>query len=254
MSALRTETRDGLASVSLSKHRGNAIDEPLVEELIAAAADLTRDPGVRGVLLCSAHPKLFCPGLDLVTLVEYDRPSLTRFMTRFGEMVQALYGLEKPMVAALSGHAVAGGCVLALTADLRVARRGAQIGLNEVKVGVPLPRSVATLLRSSIGPGALTEVALAGSNFADEAALGTGLVHEVADADGFEARCRERLSDLAGRDPGAFALTKRYLRAEVLETMRRDPEAEAEEFASAWFSPGTQRRIRDIVGSLTERK
>jgi len=253
MSALRTERRDGLVLVRLDKARGNAIDEPLVEELIEATADLSRDPEVRGVLLASAHPKLFCPGLDLVALVEYDRPSLSRFMIRFAEMVRALYSLEKPTVAALSGHAVAGGCVLALTADLRVLRRGAQIGLNEVRVGVPLPRSVATLLRSSIGPGALTEVALAGSNLADEAALNAGLVHEIADADGFEARCLERLSDLAGRDPGAFALTKRYLRSESLETMGRAPEAEAEEFTTAWFSPETQRRIRDIVASLTER-
>jgi enoyl-CoA hydratase/carnithine racemase len=93
---------------------------------------------VRGVLLCSAHPKLFCPGLDLLSLESYDAPALTRFMLRFAEMVWALFDLPKPLVAAVSGHAVAGGCILALTADERILRQGASIGLNEVKIGVPL--------------------------------------------------------------------------------------------------------------------
>ena len=75
MSGVRLERDGPIAVLRLDKARGNAIDEPLVEALAAAAAELARDPEVRGVLLASAHPKLFCPGLDLVALAEYDRPS-----------------------------------------------------------------------------------------------------------------------------------------------------------------------------------
>src|SRR6185369_9186649 len=109
------------------------------------------------VLLASAHPKLFSPGLDLVSLYEYDRPAMESFLGKFAATIWSLYDLRKPVVAAIAGHAVAGGCVLALTADYRVLRRGGvQIGLNEVKVGVPLPWSVALLLRASVPPAALT--------------------------------------------------------------------------------------------------
>ena len=126
MSGVRIERDGRLAVLRLDKARGNAIDEPLAEALAQAAAELAQDDGVRGVLLASAHPKLFCPGLDLVALAEYDRASMERFMTAFGVTVWALYGLAKPVVAAVSGAAVAGGCILALTRGLpRAAARGA---------------------------------------------------------------------------------------------------------------------------------
>ena len=73
MSGVRIERQGRLAVLRLDKSRGNAIDEPLAEDLARAAAEVARDGGVRGVLLASAHPKLFCPGLDLVALAGYDR-------------------------------------------------------------------------------------------------------------------------------------------------------------------------------------
>jgi enoyl-CoA hydratase/carnithine racemase len=80
VSGIRVEAQGRLAVLRLDRARGNAIDEAFVAEMTRAAAELARDAGVRGVLLASAHPKLFCPGLDLVSLVEYDRPSLGRLL------------------------------------------------------------------------------------------------------------------------------------------------------------------------------
>ena len=128
MSGVRIERDGRMAVLRLDKARGNAIDEPLVLALAEAAAELARDDGVGGVLLASAHPKLFCPGLDLVALAAYDRPAMERFMESFAVTVWALYGLAKPVVAAVSGAAVAGGCILALTpttASCAGARRSA---------------------------------------------------------------------------------------------------------------------------------
>jgi enoyl-CoA hydratase len=235
----------------MDKPRGNAIDEPFTEELIQVAGQLASDPGVRGVLLASAHPKLFSPGLDLVTLLEYDRPAMERFMRLFAEAVWALYSLRKPVVAAIGGHAVAGGCILALTADSRILRRGGvQIGLNEVKVGVPLPWSVAVLLRASVPPTALTQVALLGRNFADEDALAVGLADQLADAEGFEDFCRARLEEFADKDPDAVAVTKVYLRAGPLAEMKARERDEMRIWLDRWFSEGTRERIRAIVAGM----
>lgn len=251
MKTLRIERRDALAVLRLDKPRGNAIDEELIGDLSAACAELSRDDGLRGVLLASAHPKLFCPGLDLVSLFGYDRRGMQRFMTAFSEAVLALFALEKPVVAAVSGHAVAGGCILALTADMRLLRRGAQIGLNEVKVGVPLPWDVAVLLRHTVNPGALTRVALLGRNFADEEALEVGLADAVLEAEGFEAECSKRLFEFVDKQPWAVAATKRYLRAGALVEMRaRQRELQAE-WLDAWFSEETRGRIQEIVSGLT---
>lgn len=250
MKTLRIERQGSLAVLRLQKARGNAIDETMVNELAAACAELTRDETLRGVLLASAHPKLFCPGLDLVSLVAYDRPGMERFMAAFSEALFALYTLEKPVVAAVSGHAVAGGCILALAADVRLLRRGAQIGLNEVKIGVPLPWSVAVLLRSSVPPGALTRIALLGRNFADEAAVAAGLADAVLEADGFEDACLRQLQEFVDKHPRAVAATKHYLRATPLAEMRaRDRELRAE-WLDAWFSTETRARIQQIVSGL----
>jgi enoyl-CoA hydratase/carnithine racemase len=252
MGTVRIDRKGPAAVVHLDKARGNSIDEPLVRDLTEAARDLGGDPAVRGVLLASAHPKLFCPGLDLVTLVELDRGAMERFMLLFAEMVWGLYGLPKPMVAGVNGHAVAGGCILALTADHRVLRRGAQIGLNEVKVGLPLPWSVSELLRASVPPHALSQVALLGRNFADEDALRVGFADELADAEGFEDRCLQRLEEYIEKDAYAVATTKMALRDAILQRMRAQERERMAGWLDGWFSDSTRARMRDLAAGLTK--
>ncbi len=254
MDNLRIESKDGgVAVLRLDKARGNAIDPALVEDLISAAGQLAADPAVRGVLFASAHPKLFCPGLDLATLAGFDRATLGAFMARFAQMLWGLYGLHKPMVAAVGGHAVAGGCILAMVADHRVLRPGAQIGLNEVKVGVPLPWSVTLLLKATVAPPALSRIALLGRNFEGVEALAVGLGDELGPAEAFEDACLARLAEFLEKDDGALATTKRYLREQTLQAMRAREEEAASDFLDAWFSPGTQARIQGIVSSLGKR-
>jgi enoyl-CoA hydratase len=253
MGTVKVERAEAVAVLRLDKARGNAIDEPLVRDLTAAARQVGADVGVAGVLLTSSHPKVFCPGLDLVTLIELDRPAMERFMLLFAEMVWALYALPKPMVAGINGHAVAGGCILALTADHRVLRRGgAQIGLNEVKVGVPLPWSVSELLRASVPPNALGQVALLGRNFADDEALRVGLADELADADGFEDHCLARLTEFVEKDAYALTATKAALRGDVLARMKSRERELMGGWLDGWFSDPTRARMRETVASLTK--
>ena len=174
-------------------------------------------------------------------------------MARFAEAMLAFFALRKPMVAAVSGHAVAGGCVLALTADHRILRRGAQIGLNEVRVGIPLPWSVAILLRSSVTPAALSRVALLGQNFTDDEAVGLGLVHEVKDAEGFEGACLARTAAFAEKDTAALGTTKAYLRDAALREMTAHEAERRDDFLDAWFAPAGREKIRATVDALTKK-
>jgi enoyl-CoA hydratase/carnithine racemase len=239
-----------LALLRLDKPRGNAIDEGLAEALTSAVLEASKDDAVRGILLCSANPKIFCPGLDLVALGEYDHAALSRFMARFAKMIWTLFGLSKPLVAALNGHTVAGGCIVALTTDYRLLKRGASIGLNEVQIGVPLPWSVSVLIRATLPPTSWTDVGLSGSNFSDEDAVRVGLAHAVLEAKDFENVCLERLSRLADKDANAFAVTKRCLREGFMAEMTAQESYRAGEFISAWFSPETRERRQKLVESL----
>jgi enoyl-CoA hydratase len=247
---LQIERAGSHAVLRLDKERGNAIDDALAVALAGAVTELENDDAVDGVLLASAHPRLFCPGLDLPALLDRDRAAMRAFMLSFAQAVWALYGLSKPVVAAVNGAAVAGGCILALTADHRVLRRGAPIGLNEVRVGLPLPWSVTVLLRASVAANAIGTIGLLGRNFTDEAALAAGLAHELHEAEGFEAACLARLAEFTEKDALAFATTKRWLREPVLREMRAHEADRLETFLDGWFSPATQARLRAIVAQL----
>jgi enoyl-CoA hydratase/carnithine racemase len=138
-----------------------------------------------------------------------------------------------------------------MTADERLIQRGgASIGLNEVKIGVPLPWTVSVLLRGSLAPEHWTDVALAGSNFSDDEAVRVGLAQAVLDDEGFETACISRLARLAERDPAAYGATKRYLREGLLAEMQAQEAYRAPEFVAAWFSEATQERRRQIVSTL----
>jgi enoyl-CoA hydratase len=243
---------DGLATLRLSRERGNAINGTLVDELISACQQVDAAGDVRGVLL-AASGKLFCPGLDLVELSQFDRRAMEHFLHRFNACVLGLFTLSKPMVAAIHGPAIAGGCVLALTADWRILVRGAVVGLNELRAGVPFPFGVAMILRQAIPGSRLDEVALFGRNYTDEQALAAGLAHELGEAEGFEARCRSRLAELADRDPQSLAVTKRYLRSQTVERIRAYDSQFTQDFLDCWFSLATRERIRAIVASLRNR-
>jgi enoyl-CoA hydratase/carnithine racemase len=245
-----TLTRDGATGVvRLERAHGNAINDAFVESLVSVLAEAESDPAIGGVLL-AAGGKIFCPGLDLQELIELDRESMERFMLRFSSMVLALYTFPKPVVASIHGHALAGGCVLSLCADWRVLRRGAITGLNEVKVGVPLPFGVALIVRDAVPRSSVTSVALLGRNFSDEGALAAGLAHELADAADVETLSRGRLEEFLSKDAFAFAVTKRYLRSPVVERIRANNRLLLPEWLDAWFSQGTATRIRAIVAGL----
>ena len=245
-----TLTKDGDAGIlRLSRDHGNAINGDVVEGLITALSEAEADPDVRGLLLASTG-KIFCPGLDLQELILLDRAAMERFMKRFSTAVLALYTFPKPVVAAMHGHALAGGCVLGLCADWRVLRRGALVGLNEVKVGVPLPFGVAHIVRDAVPRHAVAAVALLGRNFSDDAALAAGLAHEIVEADGFEAAARGRLAEFTSKDGSALSVTKRYLRSPVVERIRAHNQLLLPEWLDGWFSPDTRARIKGIVEEL----
>jgi len=248
-----TLTQEGaIGVVRLDRAHGNAIDDALVESLIATLAEAEADPAIGGILLCSAG-KIFCPGLDLQELVKLDRPSMERFMHRFGAAVLTLYTFPKPVVASVHGHALAGGCVLALCADWRVVRRGAVIGLNEVKVGVPLPFGVALIVREAVSRPKLTGVALLGRNYGDDEAIAAGLADELAEAGAVESTARLRLEEFLSKDAFAFSVTKRYLRSPVVERVRTNNRLLLPEWLDAWFSAGTRARIAAIVDELAQK-
>lgn len=245
------EIEDGLGIMRIARQHGNAINRELAEDLMTAIREAEAKADLRG-LLFAASGKLFSPGLDLQELIDLDRAGMKAFLESFNAAFLELYSFSKPMVAAIQGHAIAGGFLLTLAADWRILKQGAQVGLAEIKVGVPFPFGIAMILRDAVPRACLTEVALLGRNYLDREALQAGLVHELLEAEQFEENCRRRLVEIAAKDPKAYAISKRYLRSSGLERMRAAGSRYDDEWLDSWFSPATQERIRDLVQGLRQ--
>jgi len=141
------EEADGVAVVRLQTGRANAINPAFLE---AANAALEKATGAGAVVL-TGYDRYFCAGLDLVTLSDFSRGQMLAFMGQFDRLVLRLFTWPRPVVAAINGHAIAGGCALALACDVRIMARGEfRMGLNEIELGLPLPISALEVARASI--------------------------------------------------------------------------------------------------------
>jgi len=177
---------------------------------------------------------------------------MKRFIDRFGEVMLRVFRCARPIVAAVNGHAIAGGCVLALQCDWRVMVDAPEtrIGLNETQLGIGLPSSVLEPLKLAVPPASLVPIAYEGQLFAPERALALGLVHEVCGASELEARAMARARALATVPSTAVAQVKLGLRRAAMETIARVSAEETERWLDTWFSPPARERLHAAVAKL----
>lgn len=202
------------------------------------------EAGGRPVLLAGTGD-VFSAGLNLREVARLDPPGMEAFLRKFEALVSALYGYPGPTVALVNGHAIAGGCILALCCDHRVVPPDPRIrmGLNEVALGVRFPPMTLRVVCQRIAPHHQAKVLLGAGLHAPAEALRLGLVDEVA-ADA-EKVARERLSALGALPAGAYAATKEALRGGILH--RPEDEAYIQQLIPTWTSPEIKQRLEAIL-------
>ena len=181
--------------------KANAIGTAFLDRL-SAQLDAVESSGASALVL-TGEGTAFSAGLDLPEVAGLDRARLERFIRRFSEVMLRVFTLPVPVVAAINGHAIAGGCVLAMQADVRLAAAGDyRIGLNEVQIGLGLPAVVVETLRAQVSPASLGPVALEGRPRPEEArarARTAGPSSAQAAARRWSATCRRCTSTACGR-------------------------------------------------------
>jgi len=244
-------SREGaLLTVTLSRPPANAIDETLVRALLKTIREAEADPDLRGLLITGA-PGLFSAGLDVPRLVSLDRETMAGFWREFNDLLLAL--LDTPLVTmtAISGHAPAGGCVLAIMTDYRMMAEGPfKIGLNEVAVGIAMPRGVAEVFRSIVGHRRAERLGLTGALMDAQEALRIELVDELVAPEELMSRAKDRITDWMSRAPGAFEGTKSAFRQTLVSELRTSQFADEERFLDVWFSQESQAILHGLVASL----
>ena len=160
-----------VAVLTLKNGVTNALSPELVGECLTALYQIKKEAA--GLVLCGGT-KFLSIGLDLPSLLPLNRSRMSGFWMNFNQLVFDLYTLPFATVCALEGHAVAGGNILALTCDLRLAVQddGKKIGLNEIKLGVPVPYLADMMLRQIVGDRAASKMILGGEFFVPERSAG----------------------------------------------------------------------------------
>ena len=195
-------------------------------------------------LLLTGAGDAFSAGLDLKEVAALDAAGMERLLGRLETMVEALYTYPGPTVAAVNGHAIAGGCVLALCCDWRVGARDPRIkvGLNEVALGLRFPPRTLRMVRARIPPRHLREVILGAALVPPEEAVRIGLLDEVAGD--CLLRAREVLEALARHPREAYAAAKADLFGAVIEVGPEETRRFLEEVLPVWTSEALKSRIR----------
>jgi len=200
----------------------NAIDAEWCAELGAALDRIEGDPSATAVVLCG-RPGCFSAGLDRKRLPTLSAPDLRATTQAFVAGMERVFLFPKPVVAASQGHALAGGLMLLLAADLRIGLDddGSRYGLPEVTQGIPVIGPTAAICAAGIPPAHHAELLLHGRRLSAREAFERGLLHELADdADALERRALERARGLRELDPAAYRATKRALRSPLLDAAR----------------------------------
>ncbi|MFO0722322.1 MAG: enoyl-CoA hydratase-related protein [Myxococcota bacterium] len=227
--AVTCRIEDGIARLRLDDGKANAINLAFIEALDGA---LSQAEAAQAAILIEGRPGFFSGGLDLKSLPFLEPPALRHVLAEFGRVMMRLFGFPRPVVARASGHAIAGGAVVLLTADERYQSRGAyRNGLNETALGIALPRFIIEMARAQLPAWALHPMIAGGGLFSPDEALRMHLFNEVGDEASMEARALERVKALAALPAEAYRVNKLALRGDALAAGKAAYAAELEAFA-----------------------
>lgn len=238
-----------IRELHLARAPVNALNPDLCAALESAIGIAVAD-GVRGIVL-SGGPKVFSAGLDIPHLLALsDRAALKAAWQQFFAAACALTECAVPVVAAIAGHAPAGGCVLALCCDYRVMAIGPyRIGLNETQVGLVAPEGIQRLMRRVVGAHRAERLLVSGELVDSEHALALGLVDELTDIDHVGTRAVAWLHDLLALPSDAMLQTRAIARADLISALQPD-NIRLDHFLEAWLAPGTQAALKALVARL----
>ena len=243
---LDIERRSGVTVVRLRHGKVNALDLELLRAITAAMHDLDRS----GAVVITGSGAVFSAGVDLNRIVAGGQPYVQEFIPALSEAFQAIFDHRGPVLAAVDGHAIAGGCVIAAACDVRLMSQG-KIGLAELSVGVPFPPVAMEILRHAIGPAAGHLVLTAGLLDASQA-LSIGLIHRVAEQDALLDAAIDQAKRMAQIPAEVFACSKRQLQQPARDAIASSG-GDDEAVLAMWSSDRTLDAIAGYLDALKQR-
>lgn len=245
--------RGEIRELRLNRPPANALSPELITALRKAFESAPQD-GARALVLSGA-PGIFSGGLDVPRLLTLDPHGIADVWLDFYDLLRAMAISPIPLVAAITGHAPAGGTVLALFCDRRIAAEGEwKIGLNEVQVGLMLPPVIFAALRRVVGVREAERLGVGGLLVSPSEAAKVGLVDEVVPPDSVVERAFEWCRFILSLPPRAMMATRRKARQDLMAIFEQDLKQEIQEVTASWWSDETQAVLRSLAERLTKKK
>jgi enoyl-CoA hydratase len=219
MPHLTLERSDEIAVVTIDRPPANAMTVELLDELVATLRSIERDPP--GALVLSGREGFFSAGVDLKAVPGYGPDERRRMVDAINEMALTAYALPCPVVGAITGHAIAGGLVLALCTDMRVASTSGSYGLTEIKVGVPYPQAAIGVVATELAAHAARVLTLGNALLDAHECVRLGVFDEALEPQAVLPRAIELAGTLACFPAETYARTKHELRAATIERLRQ---------------------------------
>jgi enoyl-CoA hydratase len=243
---IEREDNDKLVVLRMSHGKANALDSEFCRALIGTLDDL-QTGDARPVVLTGSG-KIFSAGVDLFRVVDGGSDYLDEFLPLLLEAFAKLFAFPRPLVAAVNGHAIAGGCVVACACDYRLMARGSgRVGVPELLVGVPFPTVALEILRFAVGNAHLQSVVYSGATFTPDEAVDRGLVDELCEEDDLAGLAAERAAHFASIPAPSYALAKRQLHQPVEARIRERGPTDDESVRAIWMDPKTLDNMRDYL-------
>ncbi len=200
------------------------------------------------------NSKIFCAGLNLKDLINADKEGVSEIFSSFGELLATIRGFPGPVISIVSGHSIAGGCLLAMACDYRYGMLGFhRMGLNEMALSLDLPNSIISIISNTVNPSSLFEVSTQCRLYSPLQAYNKGLINELI------------LIPFVGKNLATKIALKKAIKLAEFYIEAGDPfcrlkkslihgfDFDHETLVENWFSDKTQKKVKDALKNITNK-
>ncbi len=241
---------EGVRVLRLNRPPASALNTPFLLSIAQRLNELSHMESLRALVLTGTG-KVLSAGLDLKEAVNFSVAEQTDVCDGLNRAYGALYGFPKPVIAAINGHAIAGGLFFVLAADYRIAAEGSRFGLTEVRVGVRFPVSALQIAKAELSATLSRRLLLSGRNIEAGEALDHKLLDEVVARDEVMDRAVSVARDYAAIPPMAYGDVKRQLRGAAMDKIHDAIENGNDPTLNGWFTEESQAAASALLAAAT---
>ncbi|MHA1975774.1 MAG: enoyl-CoA hydratase/isomerase family protein [Candidatus Hodarchaeales archaeon] len=245
---MKITLKDKVTIIELDNEVTNAISSEFVSDLRKILHKKESDDESKAIILTSSNTKFFSIGLNIPELYDFSKQEFTQFYRNFNELCLELYLYSKPTVAAITGHAIAAGCILALCCDYRFISGGKKLmGLNEIKLGVPVPYPAIHILENMIGLKETKEFVYTGEFLPPESLLELGIVDNIYPQENLFENSLKKCLSLIENPSTAFRKIKLDLKIPIVNHIKTRLESHIESFVESWYADETRNLLQSAI-------